>query len=58
VTQLRLGNNRKVTREGYARLIEASSFVPTLLDAGKQAEESLRLALRERFGKALVTFSR
>lgn len=54
VTQLRVGNNRKLGAAGFKALIDAAHFQPTLLDIGKLGGDALP-ALRERFGEALRT---
>jgi hypothetical protein len=46
VTHLYLGNNRKLTAAGFAPLIEAKAFAPTLLDLGKLKPTP---AMKERF---------
>lgn len=57
VTQLRLGNNRKVTAAGYRALMKAPSFAPAMLDVGKAADVKLIAALKERFGPTAVIAS-
>lgn len=52
VTQLRLGNNRKLGAAGFQALIDADHFQPTMLDIGKLGGDASP-ALRERFGDAL-----
>ncbi len=54
VTELRLGNNRKLTAAAYRALIDAEHFAPASLDLGTLTAPELRQALSERFGPALV----
>lgn len=54
VTQLRVGNNRKLGAASFQALIDAAHFQPTLLDIGKLGGDALP-SLRERFGEALRT---
>jgi uncharacterized protein (TIGR02996 family) len=53
LTQLRLGNNRKLGAAGYQALIEAPQLQPTVLDIGKAGDGPIVETLRERFGAAL-----
>jgi uncharacterized protein (TIGR02996 family) len=54
VTHLRIGNNRKVSADGYEALAAAARFVPVSFDIGKSSDEKLKARLHERFGAALV----
>lgn len=54
LTQLRIGNNRKLTLKGYQALIDAEHFQPALLEVGKVTDAKAKQALQERFGDALA----
>ncbi len=53
LARLRIGNNRKLTRDGWDALMASEGFDPAVLDVGKQKDPALRAALTERFGPAL-----
>lgn len=55
VTHFRIGNNRKLSADGFAALADSQFFQPTQLDIGKTKDEAITSMLEERFGDAVVS---
>lgn len=53
VTFFRIGNNRKLTLQGYQALMKSPYLEPTVFDIGKATAGALTESLRERYGPAL-----